>query len=58
VEAAAARGVVAQAGDRYFDRAEAGERFLRLGISSIPLNHIQPGIRELSAAVGRRSVAA
>jgi GntR family transcriptional regulator/MocR family aminotransferase len=58
VEAAAARGVVAQAGERYFDRPDAGERFLRLGISSIPLNHIEPGIRELSAAIGRRSVAA
>ena len=58
VEAAAARGVVTQAGDRYFDRPQAESRFLRLGISSIPLNHIEPGIRELTAAIGRRSVAA
>ena len=58
VEAAAARGVVTQAGDRYFDRTQAESRFLRLGISSIPLNHIEPGIRELTAAIGRRSVAA
>jgi GntR family transcriptional regulator / MocR family aminotransferase len=58
VEAAAARGVVVQAGDRYFDRPGRNSHFLRLGISSIPLHHVEPGIRELSAALGRRSVAA
>jgi GntR family transcriptional regulator / MocR family aminotransferase len=58
VEAAAARGVVIQAGDRYFDRPERKTHFLRLGISSIQQHHIEPGIRELSAAMGRRSAAA
>ncbi len=58
VEAAEARGVLVQSGARYFDRQPARNNFLRLGISSIALQHIEPGIRELAAAVGRQAVAA
>jgi GntR family transcriptional regulator/MocR family aminotransferase len=31
---------------------------MRLGISSISLQHIEPGIRELATAAGRRPAAA
>jgi GntR family transcriptional regulator/MocR family aminotransferase len=47
-----------RAGDRFFDRADRPTRFLRLGISSIALQHIEPGIRELATAAGRRPAAA
>ena len=49
-EAARARGVLIEPGARFFDRPERHSRFLRLGISSIALQHIEPGIRELAAA--------
>jgi GntR family transcriptional regulator/MocR family aminotransferase len=58
-EAAAARGVVIEAGNRFFDRPQKQSRFMRLGISSIALQHIEPGIRELaSVAAGRMKSAA
>jgi GntR family transcriptional regulator / MocR family aminotransferase len=57
-EAAAARSVIVEPGDRFFDRAEKPTRFVRLGISSIALQHIEPGIRELATAAGRRPAAA
>ena len=44
--------------DRFFDRTEKPSRFMRLGISSIALQHIEPGIRELATAAGRRPAAA
>lgn len=57
-EAAAARSVIVESGERFFDQAERPTRFMRLGISSIALQHIEPGIRELSTAAGRRPAAA
>ena len=57
-QAAAARGVLIEPGARFFDRPELHPRFLRLGISSIALHHIEPGIRELATAAGRRPAAA
>ncbi|PZO79863.1 MAG: 2-aminoadipate aminotransferase [Mesorhizobium amorphae] len=50
--AAAQRSVLVEAGNRFFERAEDGERAIRLSISSIGANQIAPGIRELSAAAG------
>src|SRR6185436_6220747 len=44
-DAAAARSVIIEPGDRFFERAQAPSRFMRLGISSIALQHIEPGIR-------------
>ncbi len=55
---AAARGVLIEPGARFFDQPERNPHFLRLGISSIALQHIEPGIRELASAAGRRPVAA
>jgi GntR family transcriptional regulator/MocR family aminotransferase len=55
---AAARGVLIEPGARFFDRPERNNRFVRLGISSIALQHIEPGIRELATAAGRRPAAA
>ena len=57
-EAAASRSVIIEPGDRFFDRTEKPTRFMRLGISSIALQHIEPGIRELATAAGRRPAAA
>ena len=57
-EAAAARSVLVEPGDRFFVGENKPKRFMRLGISSIGLQQIEPGIRELAAAVARRSVAA
>ena len=56
--AAAARSVIIEPGDRFFDRTDKPTRFMRLGISSIALQHIEPGIRELATAAGRRPAAA
>lgn len=56
--AAAARSVLVEPGTRFFEGPERRSRFMRLGISSIPLQHIEPGIRELAAAAGRRMAAA
>jgi len=56
--AAAQRSVMIEPGSRFFDRQEGRARFMRLGISSIPLQQIEPGIRELALAAERRSVAA
>lgn len=56
-ELAAARSVLIEPGDRFFHK-DAPTRFLRLGISSIALQHIEPGIRELATAAGRRPAAA
>lgn len=50
---AARRNVLIEPGDRFFDRADKPTRFMRLGISSIGLNQIEPGIRELANAAGR-----
>ena len=55
---AAERGVLIEPGDRFFDKPETQTRFLRLGISSIALQHIEPGIRELAEAAGRLRSAA
>ncbi|MBS9721929.1 PLP-dependent aminotransferase family protein [Tianweitania sp. BSSL-BM11] len=58
-EAAAQRSVLVEPGDRFFVGENKPKRFMRLGISSIGLQQIEPGIRELAAAtVGRRQVAA
>ena len=57
-ETATRRGVVIEPGSRFFDRPESRSRFMRLGISSIALQHIEPGIRELAAAAGRMRNAA
>lgn len=57
-EAAARRGVLIEPGDRFFAAGEKPTRFMRLGISSIGIQHIEPGIRELSSVVERRAVAA
>lgn len=57
-QVAAARGVLIEPGARFFDRPEKNGRFLRLGISSIALQHIEPGVRELATAAGRRPAAA
>jgi GntR family transcriptional regulator/MocR family aminotransferase len=57
-EAAAARGVIIEPGDRFFDQTPRPNQYLRLGISSIALQHIEPGIRELATAAGRRPAAA
>lgn len=58
-EAAAARSVIVEPGERFFhEHGEGTQRFLRLGISSIALQHIEPGIRELATAAGRRPAAA
>jgi GntR family transcriptional regulator/MocR family aminotransferase len=57
-DAAAARSVIIEPGDRFFDQADRPSRFMRLGISSIAVQHIEPGIRELATAAGRRPAAA
>lgn len=57
-EAAARRGVIVEAGDRFFETHDKPTRFMRLGISSIGLQQIEPGIRELAASIERRAVAA
>jgi GntR family transcriptional regulator/MocR family aminotransferase len=57
-EAAACRSVIIEPGDRFFNRVDKPTRFMRLGISSIALQHIEPGIRELATAAGRRPAAA
>ncbi len=56
--AAAARSVLVEPGGRFFDRPGPRSPYLRLGISSIALQHIEPGIRELATAAGRRPAAA
>jgi GntR family transcriptional regulator/MocR family aminotransferase len=57
-EAAAARSVVIEPGKRFFAHGERHTHFMRLGIASIALQHIEPGIRELATAAGRRPAAA
>ncbi len=57
-QAAAARSVLIEPGGRFFDRPGPRSPYLRLGISSIALQHIEPGIRELATAAGRRPAAA
>ncbi|MBL8582789.1 MAG: PLP-dependent aminotransferase family protein [Rhizobiaceae bacterium] len=57
-ESAAARSVIIEPGERFFDRPDRPVRFMRLGFSSISLQHIEPGIRELATAAGRRPAAA
>lgn len=57
-KAAAQRGVLVEPGPRFFDGPERPSPFMRLGISSIALQHIEPGIRELASVAGRRSAAA
>ncbi|MDP3895195.1 MAG: PLP-dependent aminotransferase family protein, partial [Mesorhizobium sp.] len=57
-EMASARSVLVEAGGRFFDGPDKPTNFLRLGISSIALQHIEPGIRELATAAGRRPAAA
>jgi GntR family transcriptional regulator/MocR family aminotransferase len=57
-EAAATRSVLIEPGARFFDGQSPPRRFVRLGISSIAVQHIEPGIRELATAIGRRPAAA
>ena len=57
-EVAAARSVLVEPGARFFDGFDGPSRHMRLGISSIALQHIEPGIRELATAAGRRPAAA
>jgi GntR family transcriptional regulator/MocR family aminotransferase len=57
-DAALARSVIIEPGERFFAERENHTRFMRLGISSIALQHIEPGIRELATAAGRRPAAA
>jgi GntR family transcriptional regulator/MocR family aminotransferase len=57
-DAALARSVIIEPGQRFFAHQERQTRFMRLGISSIALQHIEPGIRELATAAGRRPAAA
>ncbi len=57
-ETAAKQSVLIEPGARFFDAERAPRRFMRLGISSIALQQIEPGIRELAAVAGRRSAAA
>jgi GntR family transcriptional regulator/MocR family aminotransferase len=57
-ETAATRSVIIEPGDRFFDQGPKPTRHMRLGISSIALQHIEPGIRELATAAGRRPAAA
>ena len=57
-EMAASRSVLVEAGARFFDGPDKPSNFLRLGFSSIALQHIEPGIRELATAAGRRPAAA
>ncbi len=57
-EQAARRGIIVEPGDRFFADASNSRHFLRLGISSIAIGQIEPGIRELAAIASRRSLAA
>ncbi|MGB6119426.1 MAG: PLP-dependent aminotransferase family protein, partial [Mesorhizobium sp.] len=57
-ETAAARSVLVEPGNRFFDGSNEPKNFLRLGFSSIALQHIEPGVRELATAAGRRPAAA
>ncbi len=58
-QTAATRSVVIEPGKRFFAHPERhNNKFMRLGISSIALQHIEPGIRELATAAGRRPAAA
>ncbi|WP_336055727.1 MocR-like pyridoxine biosynthesis transcription factor PdxR [Nitratireductor sp. CH_MIT9313-5] len=57
-KAAAQRSVLVEPGPRFFDGPERSSPYMRLGISSIALQQIEPGIRELAAVANRRSVAA
>lgn len=57
-EQVASRGVIIEPGDRFFNAADKPTRFMRLGISSISLQHIEPGIRELSNSISRPAEAA
>ncbi|MBD0413306.1 MocR-like pyridoxine biosynthesis transcription factor PdxR [Oryzicola mucosus] len=57
-QAAATRSVLIEPGDRFFHGEDGSSRYLRLGFSSIALQHIEPGIRELATAAGRRPAAA
>jgi len=57
-EVARSRGVLIEPGARFFDKPELNQNYIRLGISSIALQHIEPGIRELATAAGRRPAAA
>jgi len=56
--AARARGVIIEPGARFFDGPVQPSPYMRLGISSIAVQHIEPGIRELASVAYRRSVAA
>lgn len=57
-ERVASRGVLIEPGERFFHTSDKPTRFMRLGISSISLQHIEPGIRELAAVAGRTAEAA
>lgn len=56
--AARARGVIIEPGARFFDGIEPPSRYMRLGISSIGPQQIEPGVRELASTLARRSKAA
>ena len=56
--AAAKRGVLIDPGTRFFARPQQSNRFLRLGISSIPLQQIEPGMKELALAARKERAVA
>jgi len=55
---AADRGILIEAGDICFMREPPPTNCFRLGLSSIPLDRIEPGIRQLAELAHRRSGAA
>lgn len=50
-ERARNRGVLIEPGHVFFNSADKPKHYLRAGISSIPLQKIAPGVRQLAAAV-------
>lgn len=57
-EAAAHRSILVEPGARFFCGPRRAQPFLRLGISSIAPQHIEPGIRLLADTMDQRSAAA
>lgn len=51
---AAAEGIVIEPGDVHFMGSRPPANFFRLGFSSIPVDHIEPGIERLGALVRRQ----
>lgn len=53
-EEALERGILFERGDVYFCSEDPPRNYFRLGYSSIPVDRIEPGIRELASLVHRR----